>query len=323
MARPDDTSLIVAIPFRHHATHMHEAARKMLTDAGFTLVCNETGRALTRAEQKEMIRGAFAVIAGTEPYDAEMLEGCDALRVLIRFGVGTDNFDMRRLREMGVEVGVIANYNAVAEFTLMLILAAMKNLPRLDRAVRRGEWTRFPMRELPGRTVGIVGFGRIGRRLAELLKPFGARLLTYDPYLYEEEARRRGVTGVSLEELLRESDVVSLHLPATPETEHLINDDTIALMKDGAILVNTARGKLVDEAALLGALRSGKLRSAGLDVYEQEPVAADNPLFSLENTVLTPHTAAITVETNENGAYTAAESIINVLRGEKPVYPCF
>ena len=318
----NENSMIVAMPFRHHATHMHEAARKMLTDAGFRLVSNDTGRVLAREEQKEMIRDAYAVIAGTESYDAEMLEGCDKLRVLIRFGVGTDNFDLPKLREMGVQVGVIANYNAVAEFTLMLILSAMKNLPQLDRAVRRGEWARFPMRELSGKTVGIVGFGRIGKRLAELLQGFGVRILAYDPYMNEEEARKRNVLPVSFRELLRESDVVSLHLPATRETTHIINAETIAEMKDEAYLVNTARGKLVDEKALAEALRSGKLRAAGLDVYEEEPVtSADNPLFALDNVSLTPHTAAITFETNENGAYTAAQSILNVLAGGRPVYP--
>ncbi len=315
------TPLIVAFPFRHHATHMHEAARRMLADAGFEIHANDSGRALSRAEQKAMIRDAYAVVAGTEPYDAEMLEGCDNLRVLIRFGVGTDNFDLTRLKEMGVQVGVIANYNAVEEFTLMLILSCMKNLPQLDQAVRKGEWARFPMCELAGRTVGIVGFGRIGRRLAELLVGFKVRILAYDPFMNEEETQKRGVISVGFEELLRESDVVSLHLPATPETEHLINDKTIAQMKDGAYLVNTARGKLVDEAALVRALRAGKLRAAGIDVYEHEPVTADNPLFELNNVSVTPHTAAITFETNYNGAFTAAQSVLNVLNGGRPVYP--
>ncbi len=177
------------------------------------------------------------------------------------------------------------------------------------------------MRELAGKTVGIVGFGRIGRRLAELLGGFGVRVLAYDPYLNEEEARRRNVTPAGFEELLRESDVVSLHLPATPETFHIIDDEALALMKDGAYLVNTARGKLVDEAALVKALRSGKLRAAAHDVYENEPATADDPLFALENVTVTPHTAAITEETNYNGALTAAESVLRVLNGGRLVYP--
>lgn len=315
-------SMKIAVPFRHHATHICDEARKMLTDAGFELVCNDTGRVLTFDEQKEMIRGAFAVIAGTEQYDAAMLEGCDELKVIMRFGVGCDNFDLQTMKAMGIQVGVIANYNAVAEFAVMLILSAMKNLPQLDQAVRAGKWSRFPMRELTGKTVGLVGFGRIGRRVAEMLSGFDVKLLAYDPFMNEEEARRRNVVPASFDEVLGASDVVSLHLPANESTCHIINAETIAKMKDQSYLINTSRGKLVDEKALYAALQNGKLRAAGLDVYEQEPVkSADNPLFALENISLTPHTAAITYETNYNGGLICARSILNVMNGEAPVYP--
>lgn len=315
-------SMKIAVPFRHHATHICDEARKMLTDAGFELVCNDTGRVLTFDEQKEMIRGAFAVIAGTEPYDAAMLEGCDELKVIMRFGVGCDNFDLQTMKAMGIQVGVIANYNAVAEFAVMLILSAMKNLPQLDQAVRAGKWSRFPMRELTGKTVGLVGFGRIGRRVAEMLSGFDVKLLAYDPFMNEEEARKRNVVPASFDEVLGASDVVSLHLPANESTYHIINAETIAKMKDQSYLINTSRGKLVDEKALYAALQNGKLRAAGLDVYEQEPVkSADNPLFALENISLTPHTAAITYETNYNGGLICARSILNVMNGEAPVYP--
>ena len=315
-------SMKIAVPFRHHATHICDEARKMLTDAGFELVCNDTGRVLTFDEQKEMIRGAFAVIAGTEPYDAAMLEGCDELKVIMRFGVGCDNFDLQTMKAMGIQVGVIANYNAVAEFAVMLILSTMKNLPQLDQAVRAGKWSRFPMRELTGKTVGLVGFGRIGRRVAEMLSGFDVKLLAYDPFMNEEEARKRNVVPASFDEVLGASDVVSLHLPANESTYHIINAETIAKMKDQSYLINTSRGKLVDEKALYAALQNGKLRAAGLDVYEQEPVkSADNPLFALENISLTPHTAAITYETNYNGGLICARSILNVMNGEAPVYP--
>ena len=312
----------VSIPFTHQKTHICEEARQMLRQAGFTLVCNETGRRLTFEEQREMISGAFAVIAGTERYDAAMLEGLDSLRVIVRFGVGVDNFDVPLLKRMGVQIGVISNYNAVAEFTLLLILSAMKNLPRLDREVRQGRWSRYPMRELRGKTVGLVGFGRIGQRVAELLTGFDARLLAYDPYIDAEKARQRGVVPVPFETLLRESDVVSLHLPANEKTFHLMNERTLSMMKEGAVLVNTARGMLVDEEALMRALSSGRLCAAGLDVYEKEPITApDNPLLQMEQTTLTPHTAAITLETNYNGGLICAESILNVLRGGQVVYP--
>ncbi|MBR5267467.1 MAG: phosphoglycerate dehydrogenase [Lachnospiraceae bacterium] len=311
----------VAFMTRHHSTLICEEARTMLTEAGFEIVSNDTGRILTREEQKALIKDAYAIIAGTEKYDRDMLEGCDNLKVVTRFGVGTDNFDLQAMREMGMQVGVIANYNAVAEFALTLILAVMKNLPRYDAAVRDGKWSRFSMRELTGKTVGLVGFGRIGRRLAELLAGFGVTILAYDPFINEEAAKERHVQVADLDELLAKSDVVSLHLPSTKETQHLINAESIAKMKDGAYLINTARGALVDEEALYGALVSGKLSGASLDVFEKEPVTKENPLFGVENTVLAPHVSALTYETNYNGGLICAESIIRVANGEKPVYP--
>jgi len=312
---------IVALPFRHQASLVCDKAREMLKEAGFDLVCNQKGVRLPREEQKAMIEDAFAIIAGTESYDADMLSACKNLKVIIRFGVGTDNFDLTALRDMGVQVGVITNHNAVAEFALTLILAALKNLPRYDTVVREGKWTRFPMRELSGKTVGIVGFGRIGRRLAELLSGFGVELLAYDPYMNAEAAAERKAMPVSLDELLARADVVSLHLPATKETHHLINAESIGKMKGGAYIINTARGALVDEAALYDALASGKLSGAGQDVYESEPVTEGNPLFTLTNNVLAPHVSASTLETNYNGGIICAQSIIDVAQGGKPLYP--
>lgn len=306
---------------RHHASLICEEARTMLKEAGFEIVSNDTGKILSREEQKELIRDAYAIIAGTEKYDREMLDGCDNLKVVTRFGVGTDNFDLQAMRDMGIQVGVIANYNAVAEFALTLILSVMKNLPRYDQAARAGKWSRFQMRELTGKTVGLVGFGRIGRRLAELMSGFGVTILAYDPYMNEEAAKERKVQSVSLEELLERSDVVSLHLPSTKETYHLINKENIGKMRDGAYLINTSRGALVDEKALYEALACGKLSGAALDVFEKEPVTADNPLFGLEQTVLAPHVSALTYETNYNGGLICAESIIRVAQGQKPIYP--
>lgn len=293
----------------------------MLEEAGYQLVCNDTGRKLDREEQKAMIADAEAIIAGTEVYDADMLSVCRHLKTVIRFGVGTDNFDLDTMRKMRVQVGVITNHNAVAEFALTLILAAMKNLPRYDTAVRDGKWSRFDMRELSGKTVGIVGFGRIGRRLAELLRGFDVEILAYDPYIDEAAATQRNVTPATLEELLQRSDVVSLHLPATKETYHLINKDTIAEMKPGTYLINTSRGSLIHEEALYDALESKHLSGAGLDVFEMEPVDDANPLFKLVNNVLAPHVSALTYETNYNGGIICARSILQVAQGGTPLYP--
>ena len=312
---------IVALPFRHQAGLVCEEARKMLLEAGFELKCNETGDRLSREAQKAMIEDAFAVIAGTEKYDADMLNAAKKLKVIIRFGVGTDNFDLQAMREKGIALGVIANYNSVAEFTLALMLGVVKNLPKFDATVREGAWTRYPMRELRHKTVGIIGFGRIGRRLAELLRGFEVKLLVYDPYVDPVAAAELGAATVTMEALLKQSDIVSLHLPATPQTRHMINAEALKLMKPGAYLINTSRGALVDEQALYDALVSGSISGAALDVYETEPVEKGNPLFSLDNTVLAPHVSAMSYETNYNAGITCAQSIIQVSQGGVPVYP--
>ena len=313
---------IVALPFKTQAKNINDETRKMLSDAGFELVCNETGKALEKDDFKAMIKDAFAVIAGTEEYDAEILDAAENLKVIMRFGVGTDNFDLKKMAEKGIKVGVIANYNAVAEFALALMLSCCRQIPRHDAIARQGGWTRLPMTEISEKTIGIVGFGRIGRRLAGLLSGFGANVLAYDPYMDEEAAAALNVTPVSFDKILSESDIISLHLPSTPETRHIINSDTISGMKDGAILINTARGALVDEAALYSALKSGKLRSAGLDVFDSEPVRPDDMLLQLADcTVVAPHAAASTFETTYNGGLICAESIISVYNGGDPVYP--
>lgn len=312
---------IVVLPFHSQARAFCTEARQMLLDAGFELRCNDSGNRPTPEDLKQMLDGAFAVVAGTEKYTADVLAAADQLKAVIRFGVGTDNFDIPAMREKGLAIGVIANHNSVAEFALTLMLGMIKNLPRLDNAARDGQWARFPMRELSGKTVGIMGFGRIGRRLAELLKGFDTKLLAYDPFIPQEAIQACGAEPVTMEQLLQRSDVVSLHMPSTPDTYHLINAETLAMMKDGAYLVNTARGALVDEKALYEALTSGKLSGAALDVFEKEPITKDNPLFTLDNAVFAPHVSALSFETNYNGSIICAESIIRVHRGENPVYP--
>ena len=312
---------IVAFPFRHHATMICPEAKQMLIDAGFELVCNDTGRKLTPEEQKEMISEAFAVIAGTEPYDRDMLDAAKNLKLVVRFGVGIDNFDVKTMKERGIAVGVISNNNAVAEFTVALMLGLLKNLPRYDSVVREASWVRLPMFDLRGKTVGIVGYGRIGRRVCEILQGFGVRLMVCGRKINPEEAEKYHFDIVTLDELLSSCDIVSLHVPARAENAHMINEDTISKMKDGAMLINTSRGALVDEKALYNALVSGKLAGAALDVFEKEPVVPCNPLFELENVVLAPHAAALTYETNYNAGITCAQSVLRVYKGEDPVYP--
>ena len=313
---------IVAFASAHQDSQVCMEAKELLRNAGFELALNETGKKFNSSELKEFIKGAFGVVAGTEKYDADVLAGCTELKAVVRFGVGTDNFDLETMKKMGVKVGVISNNNAVAEFTLLLMMATVKQLVRYDHAVRGGGWDRYRMTELRGKTIGIVGFGRIGKRLAELLSGFGCRILAYARHLDDETAKKYNIILTDFDSLLAQSDIVSLHIPANDSTKHIINRKSIAKMKDGAVLINTARGALVDEESLYEALTSGKLAGAGLDVYEKEPVtSADNPLFSLDNVVLAPHCAALSEETNYNGGLICARSMISVYNGGEPEYP--
>ena len=323
-------ALKVALMTRHHSTLICQEARELLLNAGFEIISNDTGRILTRDEQKELIKDAYAIVAGTEKYDADMLSVCKNLKVVTRFGVGTDNFDLKAMKDMGVQVGVIANYNAVAEFALTLILASMKNLPRYDAVVREGKWSRFPMRELSQKTVGLVGFGRIGRRLAELLSGFNVQILAYDPFMNEAAAAERNVTAVTLDELLHRSDVVSLHLPSTEETHHIINEQAIEKCKKGFVLINTSRGALVDAEALLAGIKLRKVGAACLDVYEEEAdlffednsghILEDDTLarlISMPNVIVTSHQAFLTEDALENIAETTVLNIVDFFQEGK------
>jgi glyoxylate reductase len=286
----------------------------------------------------ELLRQRFVVEAGGDPagaagivtdpsipIDADLLdEAGGSLEVVANFGVGHDNIDLEAARARGVRVtntpGVLTN--ATAELAVALMLAAARRIAEADALVRGGEWARSGAdaligQELAGATVGLVGFGRIARRVAELLRGFDVRLLV--------TSRSRSTPSAAperleLPELLAASDFVSVHVPLTAETRHLIDVNALAAMKPGAILVNTSRGAVVDTTALIHALRSGHLGAAGLDVYENEPhVPAD--LRELRNTVLLPHVGSATAATRDAMARLCAENVIAVLDGRDPPAP--
>lgn len=311
----------VAIPFYEHPQLFTPEARKLLTDSGFEIVSHDTGKPISKQELIALVKDAYASVVGVEVYSKEVLEVAPKLRVLTRFGVGMDNIDLNFCRERGIRVARSVNFNAVAETTISLILASMKNTAWYDRSVRNGNWSRRTSYELRGKNVSLIGFGRIGKRVAELLSGFGVHILAYDPYMDEEEAKRLHVCPVSMETALSEGDVISLHLPHTPQTSHLIDASAFAKMKDGVFFINTARGAIVDEDALCEALQKGKIRAAGLDVYAKEPLEADHPLRKMENVVLLPHIAAASYEGNRNTALICARSIIAVSEGREPEYP--
>jgi glyoxylate reductase len=273
----------------------------------------------------EHARGARAILADTSiPVDAALLDAAGgSLEVVASFGVGYDNIDLDAARTRGLRVTNTPDVltGATAELALALMLAAGRRITEADAFVRRARWPDSPAplmgRELAGATVGLVGFGRIARRVAELLAPFGARLL------YTARSARAAAPGVeyqALDALLGAADFVSLHVPLTSATRHLIDAEALAKMKPGAILVNTSRGRVVDTHALVAALREGRLGAAGLDVYEDEPhVPAE--LRELPNTVLLPHVGSATVATRDAMARLCAENIIAVLEGREPPTP--
>jgi len=292
----------------------------VLRDAGFELVFPKRTFLLTEQELLDALPGVCGVIAGSEPYTPRVLAASPALRVIARAGVGYDAVNVPAATQRGVVVAIApgTNQESVAEHTFALILALAKDVPNQHAAIRAGKWPRRPNLPLRGRTLGIAGLGRIGKAVAERGKAFRMRLIAYEPYPDHAFADRVGVEFVSFERLLAESDVLSLHLPLTEQSRHLIDKKTLYQMKPRAFLVNTARGGLVCEADLVEALETGRIAGAGLDVFEEEPTQADNPLFRFENVVVTPHAAGVDLQSRDDMAVSAARTIVALSRGQWP-----
>jgi D-3-phosphoglycerate dehydrogenase len=256
-------------------------------------------------------------IRGRTRFTAGILSACLRLRLISIWGTGTDNVDLQAAAARGIAVTNTpgANAVAVAEHAVALMLAVAKQIAQADRAIRQGGWPRHLVPQLRGKRAGIIGTGLIGREVAIMAKGLGMEVVawTYHPDLRLEE--QVGLQYLELEELLRTADVISLHLRASPQTRHFLNRERLALLKAGAILVNTARGSLVDEAALADALREQKLAGAGLDVFETEPLPSGHPLTTLPNALLTPHAAGMTPEVITTGLAMAVQNIENFLKG--------
>jgi len=250
----------------------------------------------------------------------EQLERC---RCIVRLGIGYDNVDVAAATERGIPVCNVPTYciDDVADHALALLMDAVRHIARQDRWIRAGRWDRTgarPARRMRGCILGFIAFGRIARALAERVRGFGMTLLAYDPYLDAESIARHGAQKVELDELLRRADFISLHCPLTDETHHLLSTREFNLMKNGVFIVNTSRGPIIDEAALVEALRSGKVWGVGLDVFEREPLPLDSPLRDFDNVTFTPHVGANSEESVVDLYRTGYEIIMDVFNGRWP-----
>ena len=299
------------------------AGKDYLLERGYELVI---GSGKTDIESmKEQVKDADAILARTAPYPAEVLEAAGPnLKVIGRHGIGVDNIDVDWCTEKGIYVCFAPTSNAVsvAEHTVGMMVACAHHFAYFDAEVRKGNWEMRNTRkgvDLQGKTLGLIGMGRIGSMVANIcMKGFGMNVIGYDAYLPADRYPEGAVKVETIEEVLKNADFVSLHVPSTPETRGFINKDTLAMMKPTAFLVNCARGDVVNIDDLAVALKNGVIRGAGTDVVPAEPPAKDCPLFECDNIIMTPHSAALTQESMDRMGLHAAMGIHSVLSGEKP-----
>ena len=294
---------------------------RVLQDAGYEIVTPEQDQPLKEAEMISIIGDVDAALVGNDAVTERVIAAAPRLKVVSKHGVGVDNVDVPAATRAGVIVTNTpgANQVAVAEMAVALIMALTRKLAYHDTLVKSGGWSRIIGTEIAGKIVGLVGLGRIGKEVVLRLEGFQVKFLAYDVYQDNTFAAEHGVRFVTLDELLAESDIVTLHAVLTADTQSLIGEKELSLMKSSAYLVNTARGGLIDEQALYRALSENRLAGAGLDVFADEP-PTNSPLLQLgDKVLLAPHLGAQTTETVLRMGRMAAENIVQVLRGEKPV----
>lgn len=292
---------------------------QMFSPEAYELVWNPYHRPPTEEDYACLAQGVSAMIVGGEKVPAKVLEGSSLLRVISVHGVGTDNIDLKLATERGIMVcnAPGANTNAVAELAIGLMLAAARRIPYADRQVKAGKWGQCIGVELAGKVLGIVGLGRIGRAVARKARALSMRVLAYDIQMDGEFLREEGIEALALDDLLSRSDFVSLHCPLTPETEGLIEERRLQMMKPTAYLINLSRGKVVEEAALARALGQGWIAGAATDVYSVEPPVG-SPLLSVEGLVTTMHMGAHTYEALAEMGRITAQNVLDALEGRRP-----
>jgi D-3-phosphoglycerate dehydrogenase len=300
------------IPGPHH---------ELLESTGVEIV-RERGP-LPESKMLELVGDFDAILCGDDQITRAVLEkATPRLKILSKYGIGVDKIDVKAATEMGIPLSFCpgVNHTTVAEHTFALLLALVRNLVEIANATRSGNWKRLTGHEIMGKTLGIVGLGRIGKEVAIRAKAFGMTVIAYDVYWDEAFATSHDVTrAASVAEIFEKSDVISLHTNLTPETRDMVRAETIATMKDGVIILNCSRGEVVHTADLAAALESGKLGGYGADVLDEEPPPADHPLLKAKNCIITSHIGSRTYESVQRQAMMAAQNLLNLLRGEKPL----
>lgn len=270
----------------------------------------------------DAVSDADFILTGEASVPVQVIKAAPKLKLIHKYGVGYDKIDVGTAAERGIPVAIAAGANAtpVAEHAIMLMLAVYRKLPYVDRSIRLGRWSKYEIRavtyQLSGKTVGLVGLGHIGREVARRVRAFDTRVISYTRHPSSDVGGQLGVEFRSLDELLAESDVISLHVPLTRETRKLVDERAFSVMKRSAIVINTSRGGVIDEPALVEALQSGRILGAGLDVFALEPPGRGNPLLELENVVLTNHCAGGVLDNVRNIARQAFGNMIRIVNGQ-------
>ncbi|MBU9746283.1 C-terminal binding protein [Lachnospiraceae bacterium ASD3451] len=299
-----------------------ETERSIIEGAGFTL---EGYQAKETKDLIPAVEDAQAVITQYADINAEVISHMKQARMIIKYGIGVNNIDCEAAAKKGIYVCNVPDYGVeeVSDHAVAMILALGKKLPILTEAFRNGDWgygSVVPLYRLSECTVGLVGFGRIPQMAARKLKGFGMRILAYDPYASEQTAKEAGVVLTDMEQIIKESDFLSVHCPLTKDTRHIIGREEFRKMKSTAFVINTARGGIIDEAALIEALKEKEIAGAGIDVFEQEPAGPDNELLHLPNVIATPHSAWYSEVAITTLQRKVAEEVVNVLQGNRPFH---
>jgi len=299
-----------------------EEAMQLLTQANCVTQVGEPADSPADLIRKLSSFDPHALIVRQGQITAEVQKAAKSLQVICKHGVGTDNIDVEAATRLGIPAMFTPgqNFEAVAEHTLALILALARRIPFQDQQIRNGIFDKrgYNGIELRGKTIGLIGYGRIGRRLAELLSPFNMNILVYHPSCADETMPAHISKVQRVEDLYPQADIISLHCPLTDATRGLINSAAIAQMKPTTLVINTARGAIVNESDLVAALETKRIAGAALDCFEQEPPAPDNPLFQLDNVIMTTHTAGMSDQSTRNVGVAAATNVLAILQGQQP-----